>query len=77
MKTGVPTKIPTVTLKSLNKFKFQNISSAKDLRKPVYMAVGARAFDLRQILISMAKINWEVKEVMSQHNTYIDLILRV
>jgi hypothetical protein len=41
------------------------------------MAVGAQAFDLRQILISMSRINWEVKEVMSQHNTYIDLILRV
>ena len=41
------------------------------------MAVGAQAFDLRQILLSMSKINWEVKEVMSQHNTYIDLILRV
>lgn len=41
------------------------------------MAVIAQAFDLRQILISMSKINWEVKEVMSQHNSYIDLILRV
>jgi hypothetical protein len=40
------------------------------------MAVGAQAFDLRQILMSMSRINWEVKEVMSQHNTYIDLILR-
>ncbi|KYB26887.1 Coiled-coil domain-containing protein 132-like Protein [Tribolium castaneum] len=40
------------------------------------MSVGAQAFDLRQILVSMAKINWEVKEVMSQHNTYIDRILR-
>lgn len=41
------------------------------------MAVTAQAFDLRQILISMTKINWEVKDVMSQHNSYIDVILRV
>ncbi|KAI4455051.1 hypothetical protein MML48_9g00009011 [Holotrichia oblita] len=40
------------------------------------MTVAAQAFDLRQILISMSKINWEVKEVMSQHNSYIDIILR-
>lgn len=59
------------------KFIFQTISSAIDLRRPVYMTVCAQAFDLRQILSSMAKINWEVKEVMSQHNNYIDIVLRV
>lgn len=41
------------------------------------MSVVAQAFDLRQILMSMSKINWEVKDVMSQHNPYIDMILRV
>lgn len=41
------------------------------------MSVIAKAFDLRQILTTMAKINWEIKEVMSQHNSYIDVILRV
>ncbi|CAH1989150.1 unnamed protein product [Acanthoscelides obtectus] len=40
------------------------------------MTVAAQAFDLRQILSSMAKINWEVKDVMSQHNSYIDMILK-
>ncbi|XP_008194931.2 syndetin [Tribolium castaneum] len=68
--------IPPTNKIMLQQFFTQNISSAKDLRKPVYMSVGAQAFDLRQILVSMAKINWEVKEVMSQHNTYIDRILR-
>lgn len=43
----------------------------------MYMSVVAQAFDLRQILISMLRINWEVKDVMSQHNSYIDIILRV
>lgn len=41
------------------------------------MCVAAQAFDLRQILISMTKTNWEVKDVMSQHNSYIDVLLRV
>lgn len=41
------------------------------------MAVVAQAFDLRQMLVTMSKINWEVKEVMSQHNSYVDVILRV
>lgn len=41
------------------------------------MAVVAQSFDLRQMLVAMSKINWEVKDVMSQHNAYIDVILRV
>lgn len=41
------------------------------------MAVVAQAFDLRQILIQMSKVNWEVKDVMSQHSSYIDMLLRV
>lgn len=60
----------------LQQFFLQTIPSAIDLRRPVYMAVIAHAFDLRQILITMAKINWDIKEVMSQHNNYIDIILR-
>ncbi|KAF5276708.1 hypothetical protein FQR65_LT16235 [Abscondita terminalis] len=40
------------------------------------MCVAAHAFDLRQTLISMSRINWEVKDVMSQHNSYVDMLLR-
>jgi hypothetical protein len=29
------------------------------------------------ILTLMAKVNWEVKEVMSQHSQYVDILLRV
>ncbi|KAF5290040.1 hypothetical protein FQA39_LY14821 [Lamprigera yunnana] len=60
----------------LQQFFSQSIACAPDLRKPIYMCVAARAFDLRQNLISMSKINWEVKDVMSQHNAYIDVMLR-
>ncbi|KAH1011506.1 hypothetical protein HUJ04_000858 [Dendroctonus ponderosae] len=68
--------VPQTNRIMLQQFFTQSISSCSDLRRPVYMAVVAQAFDLRQILISMSKINWEVKEVMSQHNAYIDMILR-
>ncbi|KAF2896789.1 hypothetical protein ILUMI_09384 [Ignelater luminosus] len=60
----------------LQQFFSQTIACAIDLRRPIYMCVAAQAFDLRQILISMSKINWEVKDVMSQHNSYIDVLLR-
>lgn len=68
--------VPQTNKIMLQQFYAQNITSASHLRKPVYMAVVAQAFDLRQILVCMSKINWEIKDVMSQHNSYIDMILR-
>ncbi|KAB0791414.1 hypothetical protein PPYR_03214 [Photinus pyralis] len=60
----------------LQQFFQQTIVASTDLRRPIYMCVAARAFDLRQNLMAMSKINWEVKDVMSQHNSYIDVFLR-
>ncbi|KAJ8954131.1 hypothetical protein NQ318_005725 [Aromia moschata] len=68
--------VPPTNKIMLQQFFAHNIASAVGMRYPVYMAVVAQAFDLRQILITMSKINWEVKDVMSQHNSYIDMILR-
>jgi hypothetical protein len=41
------------------------------------MCVSAYAVDFKGILALMAKVNWEVKEVMSQHSQYVDILLRV
>uniref|UniRef100_A0A0C9Q2V8 CCDC132_0 protein n=1 Tax=Fopius arisanus TaxID=64838 RepID=A0A0C9Q2V8_9HYME len=58
----------------LNQFYSQTIASAIDLRKPVYMAVVSRAFDVAGVLAGMARVNWEVRDVMSQHSGYVDKI---
>nr|CAH7728593.1 unnamed protein product [Callosobruchus chinensis] len=68
--------VPQTNRIMLQQYCMQNITSASSLRYPIYMAVIAKMFDLRQTLLSMAKINWEVKDVMSQHNSYIDMILK-
>ncbi|XP_012257416.2 syndetin [Athalia rosae] len=60
----------------LHQFYSQTIASAIDLRKPVYMAAASQAFDVGSILGLMGKVNWEVKDVMSQHSSYIDNLLR-
>ncbi|XP_015119405.1 syndetin [Diachasma alloeum] len=60
----------------LNQFYGQTIASAVDLRKPVYMAVVSRAFDVAGVLNLMGKVNWEVRDVMSQHSAYVDKILK-
>lgn len=41
------------------------------------MCVAWNALDLRQLLGQMSKVNWEVRDVMSQHSPYVDMVLRV
>lgn len=55
----------------------QSVSVASEVRKPVYSCVAWRAVDVRQAYALMLKVNWEVKDVMSQHSHYVDVILRV
>lgn len=61
----------------LHQFYVQTIVSAADLRKPVYMTVASRAIDAAGILNSMNRVNWEVRDVMSQHSHYVDTLLQV
>ena len=55
----------------------QTMAVAQDLRLPVYASVACRCLDADAIVGHMSRVQWEIKEVMSQHNTYIDLILQV
>lgn len=43
----------------------------------MYACISSRALDLRAMLSMMGRVNWEIKEVSSQHSQYVDLILRV
>lgn len=61
----------------LHQFYVQTISSAKDLRKPIYMSVVSQELDVGDIINLMNKVNWEVRDVMSQHSSYVDALIRV
>lgn len=61
----------------LHQFYTQTIASAVELRKPIFMAVTAQAFDVATVLNLMNKVNWEVRDVMSQHSSYIDTLMMV
>ncbi|XP_069681255.1 syndetin isoform X2 [Periplaneta americana] len=60
----------------LQQFFSQTVAATSELRRPVYMCVSACAVDFRVTLVLMSKVNWEVKEVMSQHSQYVDILLR-
>ncbi|VVC32494.1 Hypothetical protein CINCED_3A019349 [Cinara cedri] len=61
---------------SLQQFYNQTVEVAIDLRKPVYGRVICKAIDYNQVLGMMAKVNWEVKDIMCEHSQYVDYFLQ-
>lgn len=55
----------------------QTVSTASELRKPIYWIVAAKAIDYEQMLLMMAGVKWDIREIMSQHNVYVDVLLKV
>lgn len=68
--------IPSTKRAFLQQFCSQTVSQASELRRPVYMAVAARTIDYEQIVVLMSAVKWDVNEIMSQHSSYVDILLR-
>ncbi|XP_060013027.1 syndetin isoform X1 [Lagenorhynchus albirostris] len=68
--------MPAVKKPFLQQFYSQTISTASELRKPIYWIVAGKAIDYEQMLLLMANVKWDVKEIMSQHNIYVDALLK-
>uniref|UniRef100_A0A3P8YZQ8 VPS50 EARP/GARPII complex subunit n=1 Tax=Esox lucius TaxID=8010 RepID=A0A3P8YZQ8_ESOLU len=60
----------------LQQFYSQTVSTASELRKPIYWIVAAKAIDYEQMLLMMAGVKWDIREIMSQHNIYVDVLLK-
>lgn len=61
----------------LNQLYFQSVLLATALRKPVYMAAIIRAFDASHIYFLITEVDWELKDIVSQHNSYINFLIQV
>ncbi|XP_078093762.1 syndetin [Mustelus asterias] len=68
--------MPSAKKPFLQQFYSQTVSTASELRKPIYWIVAAKAIDYEQMLHLMANVKWDIKEIMSQHNVYIDSLLK-
>ncbi|XP_074055468.1 syndetin isoform X4 [Macrotis lagotis] len=68
--------MPAVKKPFLQQFYSQTVSTASELRKPIYWIVAGKAIDYEQMLLMMASVKWDVKEIMSQHNVYVDTLLK-
>ncbi|KAG8227260.1 hypothetical protein J437_LFUL003993 [Ladona fulva] len=60
----------------LTQFYSQTVNVADELRRPIYLCVSKNAVNIRQILNLMSQVDWEVPDVMSEHSSYIDILLR-
>ncbi|GCC18691.1 hypothetical protein chiPu_0018035 [Chiloscyllium punctatum] len=69
--------MPSAKKPFLQQFYSQTVSTASELRKPIYWIVAAKAIDYEQMLHLMANVKWDIKEIMSQHNVYIDTLLKL
>lgn len=70
------TMIPAAKKPFLQQFYSQTVSTTSELRKPIYWIVAAKAIDYEQMLLLMAGVKWDIKEIMSQHNIYVDVLLK-
>ena len=60
----------------LNSFP-QTLSFVPLLRRPVYSVVSSSSVRPDVILQLMSRVQWDIKEVRSQHSQYVDVMLRV
>ncbi|KAL5006892.1 hypothetical protein ScPMuIL_015698 [Solemya velum] len=59
----------------LQQFYSQTVKMATELRKPVYWSVTGQSVDYDNVLQHMNTVRWDVKDIMSQHNSYVDHLL--
>jgi len=68
--------IPANKRAFLSQFYSQTVSTAQELRRPVYRSVASRVIDYDQTLQLMTGVRWDVRDIMSQHNAYVDILVR-
>lgn len=76
LQSHLDTMMPAAKKPFLQQFYSQTVSTASELRKPIYWIVAAKAIDYEQMLFMMAGVKWDIKEIMSQHNVYVDALLK-
>lgn len=66
--------IPTDRHTFLTQFYSQTIQVAHELRIPIYHNISANVLDYMSIALMISKVNWDIKEILTQHNVYVDVL---
>lgn len=46
------------------------------IREPIYLFAANLAFDWAAMFESVSRVNWDLHDILSQHNPYVDMLLR-
>ncbi|XP_077599037.1 syndetin isoform X1 [Stigmatopora nigra] len=76
LQSHLDTMMPAAKKPFLQQFYSQTVSTTSELRKPIYWMVAAKAIDYEQMLLLMSGVKWDIREIMSQHNIYVDVLLK-
>ena len=64
--------IPTDRHIFLTQFYSQTVQVAHELRIPIYHNVSVNVLDYMSIALMISKVNWDIGEILTQHNVYVD-----
>ncbi|KAL4225130.1 hypothetical protein ACF0H5_015823 [Mactra antiquata] len=76
LQSYLETIIPQNKKAFLTQFYSQTVNMAVELRKPIYWSVSCNVINYDIVLQHMASVKWDVKEIMSQHNSYVDILMQ-
>lgn len=60
---------------TLQQFYGTTVTQAVELRRPIYRIVAVQAVDYEAVLNSLVAVSFDIDDIMSQHNHYVDAIL--
>ncbi|CAK8673996.1 unnamed protein product [Clavelina lepadiformis] len=68
--------IPQSKKAFLHQFYSQTVRSSADVRWTSYWEFSSRCINMTSTIEKMFLVNWDIKDIMSQHNAYVDQLLK-
>lgn len=59
----------------LTQFYSQTVQVTQELRVPIYHNVSANIIDYMSIALMISKVNWDIGQILTQHNVYVDILI--
>lgn len=76
IKNNIVKRLPPTVHKFMNGFYVELVDVLPEIRWFVYKGVTAKFIKLDAIIKLMDKVKWDVKEILSQHNSYVDHLVK-
>ena len=54
----------------------QTVAAAVDVRLPAYMYIAIKTIKYDEVLQMTTMVKWDVRDIMSQHNAYVDVMIK-